>query len=43
MKHSKKIPYIPRILVKMNTGTKVILSKKDKAQKRSVLNRFEWA
>lgn len=42
-KFKKSLPYIPRVLVKMNTGTKVILSKKDKAQKRSNLNRFEWA
>lgn len=44
MKNFKKpLPYIPRVLIKMNTGTKVIFSKKDKAKKRSNLNRFEWA
>lgn len=43
MKNAKKDkPYVPRIVIKMNTGTKVIFSKKDKAMKRSNLNRFEW-
>lgn len=41
-KNSKKTPYIPRILIKMNTGTKVILSKKDKANTRRKLNNFDW-
>ncbi len=42
MKKSKnkliKTPYIPRILIKMNTGTRVILSKRDKAMSRRALN-----
>ena len=40
-----KLPYIPRIIVKMNTGTRIILSKKDKANTRRELNRQtrnEW-
>ena len=41
MKSSKKPrkPYMPRIVVKMNTGTRTMLSKKDKASKRQNLNR----
>ena len=39
-KHSKKsTPYIPRIVIKMNTGTRTILSKKDKARSRRALNK----
>ena len=40
-----KLPYIPRIVIKMNTGTRTILSKKDKANSRRELNRKtrnEW-
>lgn len=40
-----KLPYIPRIIIKMDTGTKIILSKKDKANTRRELNkrtRDEW-
>lgn len=40
---SKKIKrnfqYVPRIVIKMNTGTRTILSKKDKAKTRRELNR----
>ena len=36
---SKNLPYIPRIVIKMNTGTRTILSKKDKANSRQALNR----
>ena len=32
--------YIPRVLVKMNTGTRVILSKKDKMSTRRALNKM---
>lgn len=35
----KKKPYIPRIVIKMNTGTRTMLSKKDKAQSRKELNK----
>ena len=35
----KKTPYIPRIIVRMNTGTRIILSKKDKACTRRALNK----
>ena len=41
----KKMPYIPRIVIKMNTGTRTIKSKKDKANTRRELNRRtkdEW-
>ena len=41
----KKTPYIPRIVIKMNTGTRTILSKKDKAKTRRELNKRtkeEW-
>lgn len=44
-KASKNLPYIPRIVIKMNTGTRTILSKKDKANTRRELNRKtrdEW-
>lgn len=37
-KNSKKTPYIPRIVIKMNTGTRTIASKKDKANTRRNLN-----
>lgn len=37
-KVSKK-PYMPRIVVKMNTGTRTIKSKKDKANTRQALNK----
>ena len=40
MKNKKtKKPYMPRVLVKMNTGTRVMKSKKDKANTRQALNR----
>lgn len=40
MKSKKtKIPYMPRVLVKMNTGTRVVKSKKDKASTRQALNK----
>ena len=35
---SKK-PYMPRVVVKMNTGTRVLKSKKDKASTRQTLNK----
>lgn len=35
---SKK-PYMPRIVVKMNTGTRIMKSKKDKAMARRALNK----
>ena len=38
-------PYIPRVVVKMNTGTRTILSRRDKASTRRALNaalRSEW-
>ena len=34
-----KTPYIPRIVIKMNTGTRTMLSKRDKANTRRELNR----
>lgn len=41
MRHLKaKKPYMPRVIVKMNTGTRVILSKRDKAMSRSALNKM---
>lgn len=36
-KNTKK-PYMPRVIVKMNTGTRVMKSKKDKAKSRQALN-----
>lgn len=38
-KSKKKTPYIPRVVIKMNTGTRTIASKKDKARTRRELNR----
>lgn len=38
-KNFKKTPYVPRIIIKMNTGTRTILSKKDKASSRRELNK----
>ena len=35
----RKTPYMPRVIVKMNTGTRTILSKKDKALQRKELNK----
>lgn len=35
---SKK-PYMPRVVVKMNTGTRTMKSKKDKANTRQALNK----
>ena len=35
---SKK-PYMPRVVGKMNTGTRVLKSKKDKASTRQALNK----
>lgn len=32
-------PYMPRVVVKMNTGTRTIKSKKDKANSRQALNK----
>lgn len=37
-KKSKK-PYMPRVVVKMNTGTRTMRSKKDKARTRQALNK----
>lgn len=34
-----KTPYIPRVMVTMNTGSRVIWSKKDKANRRANLNK----
>ena len=34
-----KKPYMPRVVVKMNTGTRVLKSKKDKASTRQALNK----
>ncbi len=39
MKHKSKKPYMPRVLVKMNTGTRTMKSKKDKANTRQALNK----
>ena len=40
MKSNKpKKPYMPRVLVKMNTGTRTMKSKKDKASSRQALNK----
>ena len=39
MKKRSKKPYMPRIVLKMNTGTRVIKSKKDKANSRQALNK----
>lgn len=36
----KNLPYMPRVVIKMNTGTRIILSKKDKASSRRALNRM---
>ena len=35
---SKK-PYMPRVVARMNTGTRVLKSKKDKASTRQALNK----
>lgn len=37
MKNKK--PYMPHVVVKMNTGTRVLKSKKDKASTRWALNK----
>lgn len=37
---SKNLPYIPRVVIKMNIGTRIILSKKDKASSRRALNKM---
>ena len=37
-KQTKK-PYMPRVLVKMNIGTRIVKSKKDKMSTRQVLNK----
>ena len=34
-----KKPYMPRVVVKMNTGTRVLKSKKDKTSTRQALNK----
>ena len=39
MKKKAKKPYMPRIVLKMNTSTRVIKSKKDKANSRQALNK----
>lgn len=39
MKKMSKKPYMPRVVVKMNTGTRTIKSKKDKANTRQALNK----
>lgn len=40
MKNKKlKKPYMPRVTVKMNTGTRILKSKKDKAMTRQALNK----
>ena len=39
MKKTIKKPYMPRVIVKMNTGTRVMKSKKDKANSRRALNK----
>lgn len=38
MRKKTKAPYMPRILVKMNIGTRIMRSKKDKACSRQNLN-----
>lgn len=45
LKNKKKTHYVPRIVIKMNTGTRIIISKKDKSNTRRELNRRakdEW-
>ena len=37
-KKTKK-PYMPRVVIKMNTGTRTMKSKKDKANTRQALNK----
>ena len=39
MKKKSKKSYMPRIIVKMNIGTRIIKSKKDKANSRQALNK----
>ena len=40
MKNKKlKKPYMPRVTVKMNTGTRILKSKKDTAMTRPALNK----
>ena len=39
MKKKSKKSYMPRIIVKMNTGTRIMKSKKDKANTRQRLNK----
>lgn len=39
MKKKPKKPYMPRVVVKMNTGTRVMKSKKNKANTRRALNK----
>ena len=44
-KKKRKTPYVPRVVIKMNTGTCVMSSKKDKSKRRKELNkqtREEW-
>lgn len=38
-RQKRKTPYIPRVVIKMNTGTRTILSKKDKDKTRRALNK----
>lgn len=37
--NKKKTPYMPRVQIKMNTGTRVMSSKKDKQNSRQRLKR----
>lgn len=39
MKKISKKPYMPRVVCKMNTGTRTMKSKKDKASTRQALNK----
>lgn len=38
-KNKIKKPYMPRVIVKMNTGTRTMKSKKDKVNTRQNLNK----
>lgn len=38
-RQKRKTPYMPRVVIKMNTGTRTILSKKDKDKTRRALNK----
>lgn len=44
-KKKRKTPYAPRVVIKMNTGTRAMSSEKDKSKRRRELNkqtREEW-